>query len=986
MRSSYSIQLVLLSYCVAVLASHVTLSLAQRLRPVDGSSDARRPLYWPWIVGGAFSMGTGIWSMHFIGMLAFHLPIQVAYDLPLTTASYVIAVVISGFALNRFHRNDTTLRGIALPSVFIGIGISAMHYTGMAAMRMSPGIDYDPLLFATSVLIAIGASMAALWIAFTLPQGRRGASWYQLAAASVMGAAITGMHYTGMAAANFAPNAVCIASGPRLDATPLAMTISAFTFVILGSTLLLSIVDARLQSAIARSAEALRKANDELEQRVLERTAQLQAVNHTLQAEIAARQQTELAVTRFAAIVESSDDAIVGMSLDGVISSWNRGAEKLFGYSAARIVGQPILKLVPPEHTAEEVEILARIARGEGTDHFETVWVAEGGHRLDVSVSISPIRDKEDRIVGASTIARDITERRQALQKLRKQLERQDLLHRITRAIGERQDLPSIFEVIVRSLEDNLPLDFCCACLYETATRALTVVSLGTRTRPLAVELGLAEQASIDLDQSGLARCVWGQLMYEPDIRGVKLAWLQRMGQAGLRSFVAAPLVVEGQFFGALLAARRATHGLASGDCEFLKQLCEHVALAAHQAQLHSTLQQAYNDLRQSQQTAMQQERLRALGQMASGIAHDINNALSPVALYTEALLERESGLSENGRAHLTTILRAIEDVSETVSRMREFYRPRESQGADTNIDLNRLIEQVIGLTRARWSDQPQLRGIVIEIKTELAAGLPAISGAEGEIRVALTNLIFNAIDAMPEGGTLTLRTRFLPADDAHAERPRVCVEVSDTGVGMSDITRQRCFEPFFTTKGERGTGLGLAMVYGMAQRHGGELEIETALGKGTTMRLILPAITSTTGATVRAPEPQIPQRPLRILVVDDDPIVAQSLRDSLHGDGHLVTTADGGRAGIDAFMTAEKRGEPFTAVITDLGMPHCDGRKVAAAIRAASPNTPIILLTGWGQRLASEQGVPPEVNRLLSKPPKLRELRSTLAELTQRE
>jgi diguanylate cyclase len=286
MRSSYSIQLVLLSYLVAVLASHVTLSLAQRLRPTDGTSTAYRPLYWPWIFGGAFSMGTGIWSMHFVGMLAFHLPIQVVYDLRLTATSYVIAVVVSAFALRRFRRNDTTARGIVLPGVFIGVGIAAMHYTGMAAMRMSPPIYYDPLLFATSVLIAIGAAIAALWIAFSLPRGRQG--WHKLAAASVMGAAIVGMHYTGMAAANFAPDAVCISSGPRLDATWLAITISAFTFLILGSTLLLSVVDARLQSTIARSAEVLRIANDELEHRVLERTEQLQSVNHRLQAEIPA--------------------------------------------------------------------------------------------------------------------------------------------------------------------------------------------------------------------------------------------------------------------------------------------------------------------------------------------------------------------------------------------------------------------------------------------------------------------------------------------------------------------------------------------------------------------------------------------------------------------------------------------------------------------------------------------------------------------------
>ncbi len=296
----YSAPLVLLSYAAAVLASHVTLSLAQRLRPARDDPGASRP-YWPWIIGGAFAMGTGIWSMHFIGMLAFHLPIAVVYDLGLTAASYVIAVVVSGFALHIFRRHDTTLRGIALPGVFIGLGISAMHYTGMAALQMFPAITYDPPLFAASVLIAIGASLAALWIAFSLPQGTQRRKWHKLVAASVMGAAIVGMHYTGMAAANFAPNAVCISSGPRLDTTLLAIAIAAFSFLILGSTLLLSIIDAQLQSANARAADQLRAANEDLERRVAERTLHLtqeQARNAAILADLNAAKEAAEAANR----------------------------------------------------------------------------------------------------------------------------------------------------------------------------------------------------------------------------------------------------------------------------------------------------------------------------------------------------------------------------------------------------------------------------------------------------------------------------------------------------------------------------------------------------------------------------------------------------------------------------------------------------------------------------------------------------------------
>ncbi len=314
-----------------------------------------------------------------------------------------------------------------------------------------------------------------------------------------------------------------------------------------------------------------------------------------------------------------------------------------------------------------------------------------------------------------------------------------------------------------------------------------------------------------------------------------------------MHSLVIAPLLVENRVFGVLIAARRAASAFASPDCEFLRQLSEHVALASHQTQLYGALQQAYDDLRQTQHTVMQQERLRALGQMASGIAHDINNAISPVALYTESLLEREPNLSERARSYLTTIQRAMDDVAATVARMREFYRQREPQLVLARIDVNRILSQVIDLTKARWSDLPQQRGMVVNLITKVTEELPDIMGAESEIRDALTNLIFNAVDAMPEGGTLTLRTHTadkLVTDNGEDSIAHVCIEVSDTGVGMDEETRRRCLEPFFTTKGERGTGLGLAMVYGMVQRHSAELEVDSEPGQGTTFRLIFPAYT----------------------------------------------------------------------------------------------------------------------------------------------
>jgi signal transduction histidine kinase/ActR/RegA family two-component response regulator len=572
-----------------------------------------------------------------------------------------------------------------------------------------------------------------------------------------------------------------------------------------------------------------------------------------------------------------------------------------------------------------------------------------------------------------------LTQIQQSDGKLHAQLGRLSLLQHITRATGERQDLASIFQVVLVSLEENMPIDFGCVLLYDSAAKSLAVAALGSAGLEFAARLGLKDQVQVPIDQNGLSRCVAGQLVYESDVVQVPYPFPQRLAGTGLRSVVFAPLVVESEVFGVLVCARRNDQAFSSGECEFLTQLSEHVALAGHQVRLYEDLHRAYDDLRQSQHTIMQQERLRALGQMASGIAHDINNAISPVSLYTESLLEREPNLSERARNYLTTIQRAIEDVARTVARMREFYREREAQLTLERVEINRAVRQVVELTRPRWSDQPQQSGLMVDLRMDLADPLPDIMGAEHEIRDALTNLIFNAVDAMPKGGVLSIRTR-QSSDSTGADR--VLIEVGDSGIGMDEDTRRRCLEPFYTTKGERGTGLGLAMVYGMIQRHSAELEIDSTVGQGTTVRLNFPAQSSSVVATEGSTRTSLKIRQLRILLVDDDPLLIKSLQDTLQEDGHVITATSGGQAGIDAFAAAAQRGERFNIVITDLGMPYVDGRKVAASIKGMSPTTPIIMLTGWGQRLIAEKESHPHIDKILAKPPRLHELRSALAEL----
>jgi len=404
------------------------------------------------------------------------------------------------------------------------------------------------------------------------------------------------------------------------------------------------------------------------------------------------------------------------------------------------------------------------------------------------------------------------------------------------------------------------------------------------------------------------------------------------------------------------------------------------VDVTEYDGELYEALQRAYDDLRETRDAVMQHERLRVLGQMASGIAHDINNALSPVKLYLQLLLEDEPELSEHSRAKLNTIRCAVGDVTETVARIREFYRLREPQLTLAPVNLNELVEQVIELTRPRWRDIPQQMGVAIEIRTELNGSFPPILGIANEIREALTNLIFNAVDAMPTGGALILRTGIARDESGGSKIRQVYVEVTDTGSGMDEETRRRCLEPFFTTKGERGTGLGLAMVYGVVQRNNAAIDIESAVGQGTCVRLRFPLAGGTEARPERPTAKTTPVPPMRILVIDDDPLVAEALRDTLARDGHRVTTSEGGKAGLEIFHEARSSSEPFHLVFTDLGMPHLDGCQVASALKAESPSTPVVLLTGWGRRMMADGDMPPHVDRILSKPPEASELRDVVA------
>jgi len=412
------------------------------------------------------------------------------------------------------------------------------------------------------------------------------------------------------------------------------------------------------------------------------------------------------------------------------------------------------------------------------------------------------------------------------------------------------------------------------------------------------------------------------------------------------------------------------------------EEQCRHLF---DQARMTHGVQQAYDDLRRTQQAVVQQERLRALGQMASGMAHDINNALTPIVAYTDILQGGLKDLPEKARRQLEHVRKSAEDIAQIVARMREFYRRRASDEALTPVDLSAVIHDVIELTRPRWRDLPQRQGVRIQTECQLDEQVGPLLSDATELREAFTNLIFNSVDAMPTGGKITFVTHALPVVEGSptvAPAPaRVVVEVRDTGVGMDERTRQRCLEPFFSTKNQRGgTGLGLAMVYGMMERHDGSIHIESTPGEGTCVRMTFPLRTTSAPAAPALPETVPVSRPLRVLCIDDEPVIRELLTDSLTIHRHEVVTAEGGRQGLNLFRSAIKNRLPFDVVITDLGMPEVDGRQVASAIKADSPGTPVIMLTGWGTMMKEEGDLPAQVDVVLSKPPRLQELCQLLA------
>lgn len=385
-------------------------------------------------------------------------------------------------------------------------------------------------------------------------------------------------------------------------------------------------------------------------------------------------------------------------------------------------------------------------------------------------------------------------------------------------------------------------------------------------------------------------------------------------------------------------------------------------------AERSTELEEALEKLKSAQQSLLQQERLRAFSELAGGVAHDFGNILNCVVGYSELMLSDPAVLDQKETLleFAQTMNTAGRDGARIVGRLRNFYRSRDETDCVAAVDLNSLLEEVVAVTRPKWNNQALAEGRTIAINLELAAIPPVVCNAS-EMRELTTNLVFNAVDAMPNGGTITLVTQRL------GEAARFGVR--DTGTGMTEEVRQRCLEPFFSTKGERGTGLGLAMVFGIVQRHGGAIDIESKPGEGTTVWVTLAAAADAEDQTEEA---VLANRPLRVLAVDDNPTARDLVRRYLIADGHSVQLAS---TAIEALPLLSE--ETFDLLIVDHAMPGMTGTELAQSLSEKSERIPVILLTATGPAQLNAASPLPGVDRVVAKPLTQEQLRRLIYEVT---
>lgn len=626
--------------------------------------------------------------------------------------------------------------------------------------------------------------------------------------------------------------------------------------------------------------------------------------------DVTERRQAAETRNRLASIVQSSHDAIVGKTLDGVITTWNPGAEQLYGYTAAEMIGRPADLLFPSGQRDIEARILDRISRGERVEQYHTERLRKDGSTIMVSLTISPIADATGTIVGVASVSRDVSERLRAERKFRGLLEAApDAMVGVTaagrialvNAQTERLFGYSRNELIGQPVEILVP-EYARGSHPRHRVRYIR----DPAPRPMGAGMQLAARRK---DGSEFP------------------------AEISLSSFH----TEEGLLISA--AIRDVSERLeAQAERERLKAAAERERL---EAQLH------------------QSQRLESLGQLAGGIAHDFNNLLAVMLNYASFVAEDLSDAVDAGderwrsaRQDIAQVVRAGERATALTHQLlafgrREVVRPQV-------LNLNTVVLEVKQLLRRTLGEH-------IQLAPALANDLWHVLADPGQVEQVLVNLAVNARDAMPSGGALSIATANVTVDD-DTDRPGVDVgryvelRVADTGTGMPADVRERVFEPFYTTKPKgEGSGLGLATVYGIITQAGGHAAIQSTVGAGTTVTALLPA---TDLLPSRGEEPTVATARRRgsenVLLVEDEDALREVTRRILERNGYHVVAAAGGPEAIEL---AEHSAEHFDLLLSDVIMPHLLGSELASRMKELRPGIRVLYMSGYAQPVLASQG-----------------------------
>jgi signal transduction histidine kinase/ActR/RegA family two-component response regulator len=592
------------------------------------------------------------------------------------------------------------------------------------------------------------------------------------------------------------------------------------------------------------------------------------------------------------------------------------------------------------------------ITKGEPVGGFFVIWWQ--AHRRFTAEEIRLVEgicDQAGMLVDNARLYSEATRRQREAEELT----------RLTRTLSESLDPSAVSQRIVDGAVLLLSAQW--ALLRQSEPDGILAVVASAGVAPasagwpvIALGEGLMGRAASD------GTPIWSTDV--DDDPGIGLGDDRRAGTCRMGACLAVPLRLHGGILGVLAVGNDAVRTFSPAEVAVLQAFADQAALGLENARLYRRAQAAYEELARTQAQLVRAETLRALGELASGAAHHLNNLLT-VILGRVQLARKTEDRAENER-FLRVAERATLDAADVVRRMAQVSRSH-AVSALVAVDLNEVVREVLELTRPRWGDEAVVRGLQIEARAELDA-VPAVVGHPPSLREALMNLILNAVDALDRDGHIVVRT--------WATGDRVYCAVSDTGRGMPDGVQRRALEPFFTTKGLRSTGLGLSVTCGIIQRSGGELTIDSAEGRGTTVTFYLPAAGA--GEEPPPPSPATSAPSLRVLLIDDELIVRMTLSEMLSSLGATVIEAGSGREGL---AQLEARPE-VDLVLTDLGMPGMTGWAVARIIRARHPSLPVWLMTGWAEDPGAASDDRTLVDLVLTKPITIETLRSQILRL----